>query len=51
MARAGKRMAAERGTANLQHVQQLQLQFNPSGELKAVPATKLFSITECADDW
>jgi len=50
MAREGKRMAAERGTNNLQQLQQLQLQFDPSGELKAVSATKDFSITECADD-
>ena len=51
MARAGKRLAAERGTTNLQQLQQLQLQVNPSGELKAVSPTKDFSISECADDW
>lgn len=51
MARESKRLAAERGSSNLQHLQQLQLQFDPSGELKAVCAAKAFSIKDCADEW
>lgn len=51
MAVGGKRAAAQRGSANLQNMQQMQLQFNPTGELKAVSTVKDFSISECADDW
>ena len=51
MAGASRRAAAEKGSAILHQMQQLQLQFNPSGELKAVHSDKEFRISECADNW
>jgi hypothetical protein len=51
MARAGRRVAAEKGNATLHQLQQLQLQFSPSGELKAVHSAKDFRISDCSDNW
>jgi structural maintenance of chromosomes protein 5 len=49
--RTVRRVAAEKGTANLKHLQQLQLKFNPNGELKAVSSPKVFRLSDCADVW
>lgn len=46
-----RRAAATKGNANLLQLQQLQLQFNPSGELKAGHSPKTFRISDCADNW
>lgn len=51
MARGERRAAAEKGHVNLEKLQQLQLQFNPSGELKASHCPKAFKVSECVDDW
>ena len=51
MARGCQRAAAEKGTVNLRQMQQLQLQFNPAGELKAAHSPKVFKISEIADEW
>jgi len=51
MARAGRRAAAEKGNTTLNQMQQLQLQFNPGGELKAVHSAKDFRVSECSDSW
>lgn len=51
MARAGRRAAAEKGSATLHQLQQLQLQYGTGGELKAVHSGKEFKISECSDNW
>lgn len=47
----GKRVAAERSNNSLNQLQQLQLQFAPNGEVKALQPPKTFSISDCSDDW
>lgn len=51
MARGGQRAAAEKGNATLHQMQQLQIQYEPGGELKAGFSSKDFKISECADNW
>lgn len=51
MARGDRRESALKGHATLQQMQQLQLQFSPSGELKAGHSAKDFRVSECPDNW